>query len=436
MMIKPSLYIQKIEGIEILDSRGNPTIEVSLAISQDNPYAPYALGTAKVPSGASTGTYEALELRDKDPSRYNGKGVLKALHNLKEILHKIPERGSFSHIEEFDQFLIQIDGTDNKSRLGANLILALSIAFTKAVSQYFQLPLYSFLGGHFAKTLPTPLMNILNGGAHADNDVDVQEFMIVPLRFPSFQEALRAGVETYHALKQLLKENHYTTNVGDEGGFAPQLRSNKEALDFLMKAIEKAGYKPGEQIFLALDVAANELYNPKTHTYTLEKQAYPPEKLIAFWGELIENYPIISIEDPFAEEDWDSWIQFTKEYGSRIQIVGDDLFVTNVKRIRKGIDLHAANAVLIKPNQIGTVTETIQAIQLAHQNGYRTIISHRSGETEDTFISHLAVAFNSGQIKTGAPARGERTAKYNELLRIEKSLLKPQYISPLHKLIS
>jgi len=422
-----AFFITYLEEIEILDSRGNPTVEVVLGISRSESAEPVAYGVGRAPSGASTGTYEAIELRDKDAKRYGGKGVKNALQNLEKVWDALEERQPFTSLEAFDQFLIELDGTPNKSHLGANLTLALSMAFARALSNGYQLPLYAFLGGSYANTLPVPFMNILNGGAHADNDVDIQEFMIVPLRFPSFQEALRAGVETYHALKQLLKANHYVVNVGDEGGFAPALRSNREALDFLMQAIEKAGYKPGEEIALALDIAANELYDSEKRIYQLEKQPFSGEKLMTFWGELCQSYPIVSIEDPFAEEDWESWIEFTRAYGKRLQIVGDDLFVTNIKRIQKGVELGAGNAVLIKPNQIGTVTETIRAIQFAHDHGYRTMISHRSGETEDTFISHLAVAFRSGQIKTGAPARGERTAKYNELLRIEHSLHSPSY---------
>ena len=404
---------------EVLDSRGNPTVEVEVALDSG------ALGRALVPSGASTGTREALELRDTRKKRYLGKGVEQAVGNVNETIA--------SHIIGFestqqvivDQALIQLDGTQNKKKLGANAILGVSMAVARASADELGLPLYSYLGGVNAKVLPVPMMNVLNGGAHADNNVDVQEFMIMPVGASCFREALRMGVETFHALKGVLKKAGLQTAVGDEGGFAPNLRSNEEALESLLEAVVKAGYKPGKDICVAIDVAASELYDAKKKQYTLaaeKKSAKSSEKLIEFYADWVKKYPLVSIEDGLDESDWQGWKLLTAELGSKVQLVGDDIFVTDTKILQKGIDSGVANSILIKLNQIGSVTETIDAIDLAHRARYTAVISHRSGETEDTTIADLAVALNTGQIKTGAPSRTDRVAKYNQLLRIEEEL--------------
>lgn len=405
---------------EILDSRGNPTVEVEIGLEDGS------VGRAAVPSGASTGSHEALELRDGDTDRYNGKGVLQAIEAVNEtIAPELVEAGMEALDQgDIDQFLIELDGTETKSKLGANAILGVSIAVAKAAADSCGLPLYAYLGGPNAKILPVPMMNVLNGGKHADNNVDCQEFMIVPAGFERFSDALRAGVETFHALRKVLTQKKYNTSVGDEGGFAPNLGSNEEALGVIMEAIDAAGYTPGEDIFLALDPAATEFYNPKTGQYELmgEKRKLKTAEMVDFWAEWVSKYPIISIEDGLAEDDWDGWRLLTEKLGSRIQLVGDDLFVTNPVRLREGIESGCANAILIKLNQIGTLTETLDTIGLATRAGYRSVISHRSGETEDTTIADLAVATSAGQIKTGSLCRTDRVAKYNQLLRIEEGL--------------
>ncbi|MCX7990747.1 MAG: phosphopyruvate hydratase [Proteobacteria bacterium] len=403
---------------EILDSRGNPTIEVEVHLESG------AYGIACVPSGASTGEREALELRDGDKKRYLGKGVLKAVKNVNEIIaDKVLEEG----IDSFDQvyldnFMIALDGTPNKSKLGANAILGVSIANAKASANELDLPLYRYLGGVFSKTLPAPMMNILNGGAHADNNVDIQEFMIVPTGAKTFSEALRIGAEIFHNLKSVLKSKGYVTSVGDEGGFAPNLKSNIEALDVIMEAIKKAGYKAGKDVFIALDVAASELYENGKYNLKGEKKSLKSEELIDFYEKIVSKYPVISIEDGMAENDWNGWKKLTKKLSSKVQIVGDDVFVTNPQIFKKGIEEGIANAILIKLNQIGTVTETLETIEMAKRAGYGIIISHRSGETEDTTLADLAVAVNAGQIKTGSLCRTDRVAKYNRLLRIQDEL--------------
>ncbi len=409
--------ILSVKAREILDSRGNPTIEAEVLL--DSSY----LGTAAVPSGASTGSREAIELRDGDPDRYLGKGVLKAVQNVNEEIG--PEIIGFEAIDQsgIDQFMIDLDGTENKSRLGANAILAVSMAVAKAAAAESELPLYRYLGGVSAFLLPVPMMNVLNGGAHADNNLDIQEFMIVPVGAPSFREALRMGAETFHNLKKVLKSRGLNTAVGDEGGFAPVLRSNEEAMGVIMQAIETAGYRPGEDIFIALDPAASEFY--ENGAYELKAEAKPRKtshELIEFYSEWAERYPLISIEDGMAEGDWEGWKALTQKLGTSLQLVGDDVFVTNTKILARGIAEGIANSVLIKLNQIGTITETMQAINMAHRAGYTTVISHRSGETEDTMIADLAVAVGSGQIKTGSLSRSDRLAKYNQLLRIEEEL--------------
>ncbi len=403
---------------EILDSRGNPTIEVEVHLESG------AYGIACVPSGASTGEREALELRDGDKKRYLGKGVLKAVKNVNEIIaEKILEDGIDSLDQVYlDNLMIALDGTPNKSKLGANAILGVSMAAAKASANELDIPLYRYLGGVFAKTLPTPMMNILNGGAHADNNVDIQEFMIVPSGATSFSEGLRMGAEIFHNLKSVLKSKGYSTSVGDEGGFAPNLRSNIEALDVIMDAIKKAGYKVGKDVFIALDVAASELYEGGKYQLRGENKTLKSEELIDFYVKIVEEYPVISIEDGMAENDWAGWKKLTKKLSSKIQIVGDDVFVTNPKIFKKGIDEGVANAILIKLNQIGTVTETLETIEMAKRAGYGIIISHRSGETEDTTLADLAVAVNAGQIKTGSLCRTDRVAKYNRLLRIQDEL--------------
>ena len=412
-------YITDVHARQILDSRGNPTIEVDV-ITEDE-----VMGRAAVPSGASTGKHEAVELRDGDKSLFLGRGVLKAVDNVNDI---IADQLIGLHVNEqahIDHMLISMDGTENKAKLGANATLAVSMAVAKAAAQESNLPLFRYLGGVNATVLPIPLMNILNGGAHADNKIDFQEFMIVPTGAESFSEGLRWGVEVFHHLKSVLKKKGYSTNVGDEGGFAPDIQSNEEAIETVIMAIEAAGYKPGEQISIAMDAATSEMYNDKDKTYTFyksSKKVISTDEMIAYWAEWVNKYPIISIEDGMAEDDWDGWKKHTESIGKKCQLVGDDLFVTNVKRLQKGIDNGIGNSILIKVNQIGTVTETINAVQLAQNNGYTTIMSHRSGETEDTTIADLAVALNCGQIKTGSASRTDRIAKYNQLLRIEETL--------------
>jgi len=402
---------------EILDSRGNPTVEVEVLLDSG------VKGRAAVPSGASTGEREALELRDQDKNRYLGRGVLKAVENVNEKIR--PEILGMDALDQIliDRTMIELDGTENKSRLGANAILAVSLAVAKSAALELDIPLYRYLGGVHAHLLPVPMMNVLNGGVHADNNVDIQEFMIVPWGAPSFAEALRMGAEVFHNLKAVLKAKGHNTNVGDEGGFAPDLSSNAEALEVIVEAISKAGYTPGEDVAIALDPAASEFY--RNGLYILKAEEKPEktyEELIEFYVRLVEKYPIISIEDGMAENDWKGWKYLTQALGDKIQLVGDDIFVTNTKAIQKGIESGIANAVLIKLNQIGTLTETMEAIEMSHKAGYRTVISHRSGETEDTTIADLAVAVHSGQIKTGSLCRSERICKYNQLLRIEEEL--------------
>ncbi len=403
---------------EILDSRGNPTVEVEVWTELD------AFGRAMVPSGASTGIYEAVELRDMDKSRYLGKGVLTAVDNVNDIIaDEIIGMEVFDQIL-IDKILIELDGTDNKGKLGANAILAVSMAVARAGANELGIPLYQYIGGINAKTIPVPMMNILNGGEHADNNVDIQEFMVMPVGAINFREGLRMGTEIFHNLKAVLKSRDLSTSVGDEGGFAPNLSSNEEALSTIVEAIEKAGYKPGEDVLLALDVAASGMYNKDDKTYNLkgEGRILSVEEMVAYYEDLVDRYPIISIEDGLDEDDWDGWKLMTEKLGKKIQIVGDDLFVTNTERLEKGIELGVSNSILIKLNQIGTITETLDAIELAKTNGYTAVISHRSGETEDSTIADLAVATNAGQIKTGAPSRTDRVAKYNQLLRIEDEL--------------
>jgi len=409
--------ISHIKAREVLDSRGNPTIEVEVWLESG------FYGRVSIPSGASTGKHEALELRDKDPKRYFGKGVQKAVFNVNEIIAPQLEGFESSKQVEIDQMLCELDGTENKSKLGANAILGVSLACAKATAEELGVPLFAYIGGLRARVLPVPFMNVINGGAHADNPLDFQEFMIVPWGGDSFSTALRMGAETYHSLKSLLKEKGLSTSIGDEGGFAPQISSPEEALDFLVKAIEKAGYKPGEDIAIAMDVAPSELYEGNgIYNFSGLGKKMDREELLKYYEKLVKNYPIISIEDPFAEDDPEGFKLITKSLGNKIQIVGDDIFVTNPKRIEWGIKEKLANAVLIKLNQIGTLTETISAVELAYRNNWKCIVSHRSGETEDTFIADFAVALNTGQIKTGAPARSERVAKFNQLLRIEEYL--------------
>ncbi len=402
---------------EILDSRGNPTVEVDVHLSSG------VVGRAAVPSGASTGEHEAVELRDGDEARYLGKGVLQAVENVNASI--APELIGYDVRDQaaIDARLVELDGTANKEKLGANAILGVSLACAKAAADASELPLYRYVGGTGATLLPVPMMNILNGGAHADNNVDIQEFMVAPVGASSFREALRMGAEVYHNLKKTLKEKGHRTSIGDEGGFAPDLGSNEEALEVILAAIERAGYKPGKDVLIALDAAASSFY--RGDHYYLAAEAEPQKSvddLIGYWERLVAKYPIYSIEDGLDENDWDGWKKMTERLGDRIQIVGDDLFVTNTERLRSGIAMGVANSILIKVNQIGTLTETLQAIEMAHKAGYTTVISHRSGETEDTTIADLAVAANSGQIKTGAPCRTDRVAKYNQLLRIEENL--------------
>lgn len=411
-------FIEDIYAREILDSRGNPTIEVEV-ILEDGSY-----GTAAVPSGASTGEHEAVELRDGDKDRYLGKGVLKAVQNVNEIIAEEVIGLDAAEQPYIDGIMIDLDGTPNKSKLGANAILGVSMAVAKAAANYFGLPLYQYLGGVNAKTLPVPMMNILNGGKHADNNVDIQEFMIAPAGAAEFREALRMGAEVFHHLKKVLSKKKYNTAVGDEGGFAPDLKSNEEALQVILEAIEKAGYKAGEDIFICLDPASSEFYDKKKGLYILasEKKELTSEEMVDYYEKWVKKYPIISIEDGLDENDWKGWKILTKRLGDKIQLVGDDIFVTNTKKLSKGIDEGVANSILIKLNQIGTVTETLDTIEMAHRAGYTCVISHRSGETEDSTIADLVVATNAGQIKTGSASRSDRIAKYNQLLRIEDSL--------------
>ncbi len=412
--------IEFVHAREVLDSRGNPTVEVEVYLSCG------VKGRAIVPSGASTGENEALELRDGDKKRYNGKGVLKAVNNVNEVI--APEIEGMDALDQvaLDKKLLELDGTPFKKNLGANALLGVSLAVARAASEYLEMPLYRYLGGVNAKVLPTPMMNVVNGGAHADSTVDFQEFFIIPAGFKTFKEALRAGVETFHALKDVLKAKGYSTGVGDEGGFAPSCKEgNTEPLELIMEAIKKAGYEPGKQIFLGMDVASSEFYDSETKTYNLKKSGQgvkTSEEMIEWYEEMIKEYPIITIEDGLSESDWDGWKVLTARLGDKIQLVGDDLFVTNPVFLTKGIVNHVANSILIKVNQIGTLTETLDAIREAQTNGYTCMISHRSGETEDTTIADLAVAVNAGQIKTGSASRTDRMAKYNQLLRIEEEL--------------
>jgi len=406
--------IEAIGAREILDSRGNPTVEVEVVL-EDGTFE-----RAAVPSGASTGAFEAVERRDGDKGRYQGKGVQDAVDAVNEIIAPEIIDEDASDQRRIDEIMIELDGTPNKGKLGANAILGVSLAVAKAAAESAGLPLYRYLGGPNAHILPVPMMNILNGGSHADTNVDIQEFMIAPLGAPTFREALRWGAEVYHTLKAVIKERGLSTGLGDEGGFAPNLSSNAAALDLIIEAIEKAGFKPGTDVALALDVASSEFF--KDGLYQFEGEGRSTDYMVSYYEKLIRDYPLVSIEDPLSEDEWDAWAALTAEIGNRVQLVGDDLFVTNPERLRKGIELHVANALLVKVNQIGSLTETLDAVEEAHRNGYRTMTSHRSGETEDTTIADLAVATNSGQIKTGAPARSERVAKYNQLLRIEEDL--------------
>ena len=410
-----SATIKAIKSREILDSRGNPTVEVEVTLSDGS------IGIAAVPSGASTGAHEAVELRDGG-DRYGGKGVLKAIAGINnEITPKLIGLDAADQ-KAIDKLMIDLDGTENKSKLGANAILGVSLAVAKAAANSTNTPLFKYVGGAKANLLPVPMMNILNGGAHADTNVDIQEFMIAPFGATSFKEALRWGTEIYHSLKAVLKKNGLATSIGDEGGFAPNLTSNRAALDLILTAIEKAGFKAGDQIGLALDVAATEFYEKEKQGYRFESSSRSSAEMIKYYADLVANYPLVSIEDPLDENDWDGWVAITKEIGTKVQLVGDDLFVTNPIRLKDGIAKSAANALLVKVNQIGSLSETLAAVDMAHAANYRCMMSHRSGETEDTTIADLAVATNCGQIKTGAPARSERVAKYNQLLRIEELL--------------
>ncbi len=411
--------IVDIVGREILDSRGNPTVEAEVLLESG------VIGRADVPSGASTGEHEAVELRDGDKNRYGGKGVLKAVENINEKI--ADELIDFDAADQvgIDQFLINLDGTENKSNLGANAMLAISLACAKAAAETLDLPLYRYIGGTNARTLPVPMMNILNGGKHADNNVDFQEFMVMPVGAPNFAEALRMGAETFHVLKSVLKEKGYNTSVGDEGGFAPNLKSNDEAIELILEAINKTGYKVGDEIAIALDPASSEMYLNDKKSYQFfksDKSEKSSEEMVEYYVNWVNQYPIVSLEDALAEDDWDGWKLLTDKLGSKIQLVGDDIFVTNTDRLTKGIELGVANSILIKVNQIGTLTETLDAIEMAKNAGYTNVISHRSGETEDTTIADIAVATNAGQIKTGSASRSDRIAKYNQLLRIEEEL--------------
>ncbi len=412
-------FIDEIRARQILDSRGNPTVEVDVITTNGK------LGRAAVPSGASTGTHEAVELRDDDKKVYMGKGVLKAVANVNDIIAE--ELTGYSVFEQnmLDNLMLELDGTPNKGKLGANAILGVSLAIAKAAAQEAGLPLFRYLGGVNANTLPVPMMNILNGGSHADNSIDFQEFMVMPVKAESFSESLRMGVEVFHNLKKVLKDKGMSTNVGDEGGFAPNIPSNVGAIEVVLQAIEKAGYRPGEDIFIAMDAAASEFYDSDSKTYHFKKSTgdkLTSSQMANYWKEWVDKYPIISIEDGMAEDDWAGWKELTELTGKKIQLVGDDLFVTNVTRLQEGIDKGIANSILVKVNQIGSLTETINAVNLAKRNKYKSVMSHRSGETEDSTIADLAVALNCGQIKTGSASRSDRMAKYNQLLRIEEEL--------------
>ncbi len=408
--------IDRVHAREILDSRGNPTVEVEVVLVDGT------VGRAAVPSGASTGQHEALELRDRDAKRLNGLGVLNAVANVNERIAPALVGRSALDQTAIDSTMIELDGTPNKSNLGANAILGVSLATAWAAASYLDLPLYRYLGGPFARTLPVPLMNILNGGKHAADSTDLQEFMIAPAGAKTYREALRMGAEVFHALRRVLRKRGLSTGVGDEGGFAPSLPSNEAAVELILEAIDAAGYKPGQDVFLALDPAASELFQDGRYVLAKEGRSLLPAEMVEFYAQWVAKYPIVSIEDGLAEDDWEGWRLITERIGDRVQLVGDDLFVTNVARLRRGIDEGVANSILIKVNQIGTLTETLAAMETAFRAGYTAIVSHRSGETDDTTIAHLAVATNAGQIKTGAPSRGERVAKYNELLRIEEAL--------------
>jgi len=415
------VVIDDIYADEILDSRGNPTVRATVVLSDGT------VASANVPSGASTGINEALELRDND-ERFGGKGVRKACENVNTLIANELIGLSPYDQAEIDNIMLELDGTENKSKLGANAILGVSMAVARAAANSLHLPLFRYLGGSNALVMPTPMLNIINGGAHADNDVDLQEYMIMPTGFDNFAEALRASSEVYHTLKKLLASDGHSTALGDEGGFAPNFKNNVEPIEYILKAIEKAGYKPGEDIVIALDAASSEFYKDGKYVLAGEGKTLSAEEMVEFYEDLIKKYPIVSLEDGMAEEDWEGWKILTEKLGNKIQLVGDDVFVTNKKLLLKGIDLGVANSILIKLNQIGTVTETMQTMRLAYRNGYTCVVSHRSGETEDAFIADFAVAMNSGQIKTGAPARGERTAKYNRLLQIERSIEGSEYI--------
>lgn len=410
--------ILDIVGREILDSRGNPTVEVEVLLESGD------VGLAAVPSGASTGEHEAVELRDGDSERYGGKGVLEAVQNVNEIISEEIIGLDATDQVMIDKLLIELDGTENKGKLGANAILGVSLAIAKAAAGALGLPLFQYLGGVNAKVLPVPMMNILNGGKHADNNVDLQEFMVMPVNVPSFREALRMGTEVFHSLKKVLKTKGYSTAVGDEGGFAPDLKSNEEAVEIILEAISKAGFKAGADVFLALDPASSEFFDKDRNLYLLESEnkKLTPEQMADYYVDWVQKYPIISIEDGMAEDDWEGWKNITQKLGKKIQLVGDDLFVTNTNRLQQGIDQNIANSILIKLNQIGTLTETLDCIEMAHRSNYTTVISHRSGETEDSTIADVAVAVNAGQIKTGSSSRSDRIAKYNQLLRIEEML--------------
>ncbi|MDD3028973.1 MAG: phosphopyruvate hydratase [Alphaproteobacteria bacterium] len=408
--------VASVHSREILDSRGNPTIEVDVVLESG------AFGRAAIPSGASTGAHEAVEMRDEDPTRFGGKGVLRAVEAVNEEISEAVIGADAEDQNSLDEMLIELDGTPNKARLGANALLGVSLAVARAAARESQLPLYRYLGGVSASLLPVPMMNIVNGGAHADNTIDIQEFMIAPVGAETCADAIRMGAEVFHSLKKLLKEVNHNTNVGDEGGFAPALASTQEALTLILRACEKAGYKPGEDIMLALDAAASGFYKDDRYQLAGERKVFTAEQMVRYYADLVAQYPIFSIEDGMAEDDFEGWEMMTEELGDKIQIVGDDVFVTNPLRIADGIDRGIANAVLIKVNQIGTLSETLEAVEMAHKAGYRAVISHRSGETEDSFIADLAVAVNCGQIKTGSLCRSDRLAKYNQLLRIEEEL--------------
>jgi enolase len=412
-------FIASVQARQILDSRGNPTIEVDVITNTGT------LGRAAVPSGASTGIHEAVELRDDDDKTYLGKGVLKAVNNVNTVIREELTNMYIFEQNAIDLKMIELDGTDNKGNLGANAILGVSLAVARAAAEEASQPLYRYVGGVNANLLPVPMMNILNGGSHADNSIDFQEFMIMPLGATSFSEGLRMGTEVFHHLKKVLNAKKYSTNVGDEGGFAPDIKSNEEAIEIVLKAIEAAGYKPGEDIWIAMDAAASEFYNTKEAVYHFKKsdgKKRTSAEMVDYWADWSKKYPIVSIEDGLAEDDWDGWEKLTRKIGDKVQLVGDDLFVTNVTRLKQGIDKRIANSILVKVNQIGTLTETINAVQMAQNNSYTSVMSHRSGETEDTTIADLAVALRTGQIKTGSASRSDRVAKYNQLLRIEEQL--------------